>query len=90
MHQNTGHTGGRELWGGGSLYWLLTSDTFEEVVVGATNMGDDSDTTAAIAGGLKGIEVGFNEIPEKYINKLVDRELLTQISNALYDIRDNK
>ncbi|USK72323.1 ADP-ribosylglycohydrolase family protein [Peribacillus asahii] len=72
------------------LYWLLTSDTFEEVVVGATNMGDDSDTIAAIAGGLKGIEVGFNEIPEKYINKLVNRELLTQMSNALYDIRDNK
>jgi len=33
------------------LYWLLYSDTFEEVVVGATNMGDDSDTIAAIAGG---------------------------------------
>lgn len=42
------------------LYWLLHSKTFEEVIIGgAANMGNDSDTIAAIAGGLKGIEAGF-------------------------------
>jgi ADP-ribosyl-[dinitrogen reductase] hydrolase len=70
------------------LYWLLNSNTFEDVVVGATNMGEDSDTVAAIAGGLKGLEVGFDKLPVKFTSKLLDRELLLQLSNFLYVIRD--
>ncbi|WP_232223950.1 ADP-ribosylglycohydrolase family protein [Anoxybacteroides tepidamans] len=33
------------------LHWLLRYDSFEDVVIGAVNMGGDSDTIAAIAGG---------------------------------------
>ncbi|PLT31982.1 ADP-ribosylglycohydrolase family protein [Bacillus sp. V5-8f] len=70
------------------LYWLMNSKTFEEVVVGAINMGEDSDTIAAIAGGLKGMEVGFNSLPRRYVNQLIDRELLTQLSIILNEIRE--
>lgn len=69
------------------FYWLLNSETFENVVVGATNMGGDSDTIAAIAGGLKGIEVGFKQIPNKYIDKIIIKDELLDYAEILYKIR---
>ncbi|WP_186278822.1 ADP-ribosylglycohydrolase family protein [Lysinibacillus sp. BW-2-10] len=72
-------------WG---LYWLLNCDTFEEVVVGATNMGGDSNTIAALAGGLKGIDVGFKQLPVKYKNNVPFYEKLLNYSDILYEIRD--
>lgn len=69
------------------LYWLLKSNSFEEVVIGATNMGHDSDTVAAIAGGLKGIEVGFRNLPNQYANKILDKEEISEIAEDLYKMR---
>lgn len=70
------------------LYWLLNEDSFENVVIGAANKGGDSDTIAAIAGGLKGIEVGFSKIPEKYCSVLVCKDELIVLARKLYDIRE--
>ena len=69
------------------LYWLLNSDSFEDVVVGATNMGGDSDTIAAIAGGLKGIDVGFKQLPLKYTNNIISRKDLLDYAEILNEIR---
>jgi ADP-ribosyl-[dinitrogen reductase] hydrolase len=70
------------------LYWLLKGKSFEEVVVGAANMGGDSDTIAAIAGGLKGLEVGFTQLPYELKNKLLDRVKLEELANVLCEMRD--
>lgn len=70
------------------LYWLLNSETFEEVVVGATNMGHDSDTVAAIAGGLKGLEVGYNNIPGYLREELKIRQALWDYAEILTEIRN--
>jgi ADP-ribosyl-[dinitrogen reductase] hydrolase len=70
------------------LYWLLTCHTFEEVVIGAANMGSDSDTIAAIAGGLKGVEVGFNKLPYEYLSKLLERVQLEEIAAVINEIRN--
>ncbi|MEH7076551.1 ADP-ribosylglycohydrolase family protein [Neobacillus drentensis] len=69
------------------LFWLLTSKNFEEVVIGAANMGNDSDTIAAIAGGLKGIEVGYNQLPYEFKSKLLDRLQLEEIATLIYEKR---
>ena len=69
------------------LHWLFTSNTFEEVVVGATNMGNDSDTIAAIAGSLN-LEVGFNSLPLILKNKLLGRNELRELANVFIEIRD--
>ena len=70
------------------LYWLLNSETFEEVVLGAANRGEDSDTIAAIAGGLKGMEVGFYKLPYQWKHQLLDRVQLEEIAHVLYEMRD--
>lgn len=70
------------------VYWLLNSETFEEVVVGATNMGHDSDTVAAIAGGLKGLEVGYNQLPIYFTNEIRISKELKDYAEILIEIRD--
>ncbi|RUL49870.1 ADP-ribosylglycohydrolase family protein [Lysinibacillus antri] len=69
------------------LYWLINSSTFEEVVVGATNVGNDSDTVAAIAGGLKGVEVGYEKLPTRYKDILLNRSELEELAEKLQGIR---
>ena len=65
-----------------SLWCFLTTDSYQECVLKAVNLGEDTDTTAAIAGGLAGLYYGFNAIPETWkfqlaryddIQNLIDR-----------------
>jgi hypothetical protein len=70
------------------LYWLLNGETFHDVVAGATNKGNDSDTIAAIAGGLKGLEVGYKKLPYQHVYKLVELKQLEEIAEVLYEVRD--
>ena len=40
----------------------------------AVNLGEDTDTTGAITGGIAGIYYGFENIPEEWIAELVRKE----------------
>jgi ADP-ribosyl-[dinitrogen reductase] hydrolase len=62
-----------------SLYYLLSTSSFEELVQHCVNAGYDADTTAAIAGGLAGIYYGFEGIPTRYINTLLKKDEIEQI-----------
>lgn len=62
------------------LYWLLNSDSYLDVMVGAANEGYDSDTVAAIAGGLAGLECGFERLPVEWCEVLLEKEKLNQIA----------
>lgn len=49
-----------------SFWCLLNSETYEEAVLKAINLGEDTDTTAAITGGLAGLYFGYESIPETW------------------------
>lgn len=49
-----------------SLWCLLNSKSFEETVLRAINLGEDTDTTGAITGALAGIHYGIEAIPERW------------------------
>lgn len=53
-----------------ALWCLVNTNTFEQCVLKAVNLGDDTDTTAAVAGGLAGIIYGYDNIPKKWIATL--------------------
>lgn len=53
-----------------SIYSLLKTDSVIDSLLFAVNLGDDSDTTAAITGGLSGTFYGVNSIPEPWITRL--------------------
>lgn len=46
------------------------SNSYEEVIKKSIALGNDTDTTAAVAGGLAGIIYGYSGIPEKWYKKL--------------------
>jgi len=69
------------------LYILWNSETFEEVVQFGANLGGDSDTIGAIAGGLAGLDVGYNALPVRYRKIILLKEELASLSEELYRLR---
>lgn len=54
-----------------AIWCLLTTDNYRDCVLKAVNLGEDTDTTAAVAGGLAGILYGYNAIPYEWIATLI-------------------
>jgi ADP-ribosylglycohydrolase len=54
----------------------LEEPTYERVIQRAVSLGHDTDTTAAVAGGIAGIRHGINGIPERWKEALAGRDLL--------------
>ncbi|MBQ6511829.1 ADP-ribosylglycohydrolase family protein [Methanobrevibacter sp.] len=59
------------------IYCLKNTDNYKDAVLKAVNLGEDTDTTAAICGGLAGIYYGYDEIPIDWISTVdqIDRVL---------------
>lgn len=70
-----------------SLWCFLNSESYSEAVLKAVNLGEDTDTTGAITGGIAGIYYGFENIPEQWISDLVRKEdienLCVKLENKL-------
>lgn len=49
---------------------LLTTDSYRDAVLKAVNIGGDTDTNAAICGGLAGIYYGYESIPIDWIEQV--------------------
>lgn len=56
-----------------ALWCLANTSSYAECVLAAVNLGDDTDTTAAVAGGLAGIVYGMGGIPGKWLNALLGK-----------------
>lgn len=53
-----------------SIWCLLTTDNYRDAVLKAVNLGSDTDTTAAVTGGLAGLLYGFDNIPPDWLENL--------------------
>lgn len=62
-----------------ALWCLLNTSDFKDCVLKAVNLGDDTDTTAAIAGGLAGIYYGYKNIPEHWLEVIIRREWIEDL-----------
>jgi ADP-ribosylglycohydrolase len=49
-----------------SIWVLLNTSSYEEAVLKSVNLGDDTDTTAAVTGGVAGLVYGKEGFPEKW------------------------
>lgn len=58
------------------LYCLLETESYRDAVLKAVNLGHDTDTVAAITGGLAGIYYGYDEIPMEWISDIYKREIV--------------
>ncbi len=53
-----------------SLWAALTTQSFEEALVQAVNLGSDSDTTGSVTGAIAGAMYGLEAIPSRWQEKL--------------------
>ena len=58
-----------------AVVWsLITTGSFTEALLKAVNLGEDTDTVGAIAGGLAGLYYGDEAIPVPWVETLKRRE----------------
>lgn len=67
-----------------ALWCLLTTDSYKDCVLKAVNLGDDTDTTAAVAGGLAGALYGYDAIPEEWRNTLLRRDYIEELCEKAF------
>jgi ADP-ribosylglycohydrolase len=60
------------------------NDSFEKGVLLAVNLGDDTDTTAAIYGQLAGAVYGLESIPKKWVGQLFQAKFIMTLAKGLY------
>ena len=70
-----------------SARFALRGSSFEEVVKTAVALGNDTDTTAAVAGGLAGLRYGIEGIPRRWRRNLRGRSELSPLLDELLEMR---
>lgn len=70
-----------------TLWCFLNTGDYKTAVLAAVNLGNDTDTTAAVTGGLAGLYYGYETIPEKWRNEIKRKEdihdLCVRLSKAI-------
>ena len=61
---------------GAALWCACNTDSYEECVLAAVNLGGDSDTTACVAGALAGAMYSLDSIPSEWIEQLRGKEVI--------------
>jgi ADP-ribosylglycohydrolase len=59
-----------------AVWSLITTDSFDQALLKAVNLGDDTDTdtVGAIAGGLARLYYGYHSIPEDWLSAIKRRD----------------
>lgn len=66
-----------------SIWFLLKEESYEKTILGIINLGHDTDTSAAIVGGLAGLYYGSDNIPEYWIVSLAKMEEIIALGEKL-------
>jgi ADP-ribosylglycohydrolase len=66
-----------------AVWCLLTSASYSEAVLKAVNLGLDTDTTAAVTGGLAGLTYGYESIPEHWVLMLARKKDIDALAQRL-------
>ncbi|MGB2925071.1 MAG: ADP-ribosylglycohydrolase family protein [Limnothrix sp.] len=67
-----------------ALWCCLNHNNYRETVLAAVNLGEDTDTTAAIAGGLAGIHYGLENIPQDWQNQIHRHDEILTLGDRLF------
>lgn len=67
-----------------ALWCALTTNNYKDCVLKAVNLGSDTDTVAAIAGGIAGAIYGYNSIPYEWISTLKRKNYIEEMCENAY------
>lgn len=66
-----------------ALWCFWTTDSFDEAILKAANLGDDADTTAAVCGQIAGAYYGAEGIPTKWLDRVAMRDEISVLADRL-------
>ena len=69
-----------------ALWCLWNTDNYKDCVLEAVNLGNDTDTIAAVAGGLAGIYYGVGGekgIPEEWIDQIARKDWIKELCDSV-------
>ena len=66
-----------------SAKWACSNQDFESVVKAAISLGNDTDTTACIAGGIAGLTYGIQGIPNRWKESLRGKHIYMPLLEKL-------
>ena len=67
-----------------AIWCLLNTDDYKSCVLKAVNLGNDTDTIGAVAGGLAGIKYGYEAIPKEWKETIANYKYIENLCNELY------
>ena len=65
-----------------AVWSLITTDGFEQALLRAVNLGEDTDTVGAVAGGLAGLFYGYDEIPKDWLAVIKRRDWIEEMCDV--------
>jgi ADP-ribosylglycohydrolase len=67
-----------------AVFWcFLTTENYHDAVLKAVNLGDDTDTTAAVTGALAGLFYGIDDIPAEWLETLAGCGDIRRLAGAM-------
>ena len=68
------------------VYILLNTYNFKDSILHAVDLGGDTDTIAAIVGGVSGLYYGYDSIPEDWISKIKCSERIIELCDKYEEV----
>lgn len=69
-----------------ALWAFYKSSSFQQGCLMAVNLGDDADTTGAVYGQIAGVYYGLGGIPNRWISKIAQLDLIKSFAMQLFEI----
>lgn len=73
-----------------AMWCFVHTDSFEDAILMAANLGDDADTTAAVCGQVAGAYYGVRKIPAPWIKRLAFHSEIKALADRLYKASKNR
>ena len=68
----------------------INTNSYNQAIIGAINLGNDTDTVGACVGGLAGICYGLDAINKNWLNDLIKYDYIFDMCNKYNGVLNNE